>query len=438
MTITVNDNAPASGDDSYSGLHDQILTVSASSGVVGVDSDPDNEPLTVGLVSGPTDGTLQLDANGGFIYTPNAHFAGTDSFTYESNDGMTSSSTATVFLNVTDAAPLSADDFYSTPAGQTLTVSGSGVLTNDYDADGDAMTAQVVTQPSNGSLTLNSNGSFTYIPHTGFTGNDTFTYQASDGILASNTSTVTITVTNPNSNAPVANNDEFATGMNQPLTISGPGVLWNDTAPSGKTLTAVLNTGPANGTLTLNSDGSFTYTPDKGFTGDDSFTYYAYAGGVGSGGVGTGTIHVGNVSMNMPKGPWVPINANDNNGSPWKANTNDMVPTVPDFNSFKPLAFADPQLMPLNITISNPVPTGLLDLEIKYSSGATGRIRLWRTQSKTPPQGLKTAEILPGIYPTTGIYALPSTIYVEGLTPRRGPLSTMPFNHHLLRIPLLV
>ncbi len=413
VSISVTDNPPSAGDDSYTLLHDQTLTVPSSSGVLTNGSDPDGDPLTAQLVSGPNNGLLQFRSDGSFTYTPAAHFAGTDSFTYEANDGMMNSTAATVFLYVSDAAPVAANGNYFTPAGQTLTVTASsGVLANDLDPDGDPLNAQVVTSPANGTLTLNSNGSFTYIPHAGFSGNDSFTYQASDGILTSNTATMTITVTSTSSTAPIANNDEFATGMNQPLTIAASGVLGNDTAPVGQTLTAELNTGPTHGALTLNSDGSFTYTPTTGFTGDDSFTYYAFAGGVLSTTPATATIHVANVTLAMPNGPWVPINATDNNGSAWQANSNDMIPQTRDFNYLRPLPGGrkDPELQPLNLTINNPSPFGFVQLSIQAGAGATGQIRLWADQAKTK-------QILPGVYPVMGANALPATIYVEGVNP---------------------
>jgi VCBS repeat-containing protein len=86
------------------------------------------------------------------------------------------------------------NDSYAVAQDTTLSVSAPGVLANDTDANGDPLSASKVTDPANGSLTLNANGSFTYTPAAGFNGTDTFTYRASDGALQSNTATVTITV----------------------------------------------------------------------------------------------------------------------------------------------------------------------------------------------------------------------------------------------------
>lgn len=91
-------------------------------------------------------------------------------------------------------APVAADDTYSTAPDTALTVPAPGVLGNDTDGDNDGLTAVLVSNPGNGTLNLNTDGSFTYTPDAGFTGSDTFTYQANDGKEDSNVATVTITV----------------------------------------------------------------------------------------------------------------------------------------------------------------------------------------------------------------------------------------------------
>jgi hypothetical protein len=77
---------------------------------------------------------------------------------------------------------------------------------------------------------------------------------------------------------PVANADTYTTGNNTTLAVSAPGVLTNDVAPQGKTLSASSVTAPANGTLSQNADGSFSYVPNARYSGSDSFTYRVYDG----------------------------------------------------------------------------------------------------------------------------------------------------------------
>lgn len=178
-----------------------------------------------------------------------------------------------------NAAPVGAADAYGTVEDEPLSVEAPGLLANDTDADGDDLTATGLAQPANGAVTLAADGSFTYTPDAGFSGTDTFTYRASDGTATSAPTTVTITVEEaeqpPVNTAPVARNDAYQAVGGQPLALPAPGVLANDTDEDGNVLTATAVTQPANGTVTLEADGSFTYTPDAGFNGKDVFTYRA-------------------------------------------------------------------------------------------------------------------------------------------------------------------
>ena len=143
--------------------------------------------------------------------------------------------------------------------------------TNDLNPDGPAGTETftVTTQPTNGTLVFNTDGTYTYTPNADFVGEDTFTYEVCDAgnPVACDTATVTIEVLpNPTSGnePPVANDDTNTTEVDTP--VSGT-VIANDFDPDGDTLTVTGNTDPANGTVVVNPDGTYTYTPDPGFTG---------------------------------------------------------------------------------------------------------------------------------------------------------------------------
>lgn len=271
VTIDVINNLPVAFDDNYFTTRNVQVSVNAP-GVLGNDTDANGDSLTSVLNSNPSNGGLTFDTDGGFVYTPNSGFAGTDSFTYYADDGNGGSNIAIVNITVTNTTPVANDDSYSTNKNVTLNVPAPGVLGNDTDADGDALAAGFVSGPSNGTLGLNSDGSFSYTPNNGFEGSDSFTYQAFDGLDVSNTATVNITVVNT---PPVANDDSYVTDKNVQLVVPAPGVLGNDTDADGESLIAFLNVPPTNGTLTLNSDGSFTYTPNTDFVGTDTFTYHA-------------------------------------------------------------------------------------------------------------------------------------------------------------------
>ena len=298
-TVTLNvalvNNAPDAVDDAYSTNEDTPLTVSTG-GVLSNDTDAEGDTLTAAVATGPANGTLALSSDGTFTYTPNAEFNGADSFTYTASDSLGASDTATVAIDVgtVNDAPVANDDSYATGEDTALTVSPvDGVLANDTDVDGDALSAAVVTGPSNGSLTLNADGSFTYTPNANFNGADSFTYTASDGLGGSDTATVSITV-NAVNDAPAAANDAYShSGSDTALVVVAPGVLGNDSDPvEGSPLTASLRSGPSKGTLTLNADGSFTYKANEDFVGTDSFTYVANDGSADSN-VATVTITVG-------------------------------------------------------------------------------------------------------------------------------------------------
>jgi large repetitive protein len=153
------------------------------------------------------------------------------------------------------------------------------VLTNDSDPDGASLTAILVAGPSHGTLTLNANGTFAYAPTANYNGPDSFTYRASDGALTSVITTVNLTVT-PMNDAPVAVVDGFTVAEDGALAAEATrNVLSNDTDPdTGTVLSAVLVAGPSNGTLTLNANGTFAYTPTANYNGPDSFTYRASDG----------------------------------------------------------------------------------------------------------------------------------------------------------------
>jgi hypothetical protein len=126
----------------------------------------------------------------------------------------------------------------------------------------------LVSGPTQGSLRLTNNGGFSYTPNNGFSGTDSFTYQCTDGQTTSKVATVSVTV----NNWAFANNDAYGMSSNRILNVDAPGVLATAQGGAGP-LTAILDSGPADGSLTLSNNGGFNYVPAKGFVGIDSFTY---------------------------------------------------------------------------------------------------------------------------------------------------------------------
>jgi subtilisin family serine protease len=292
---------PTAGNDAYSVAEGTSGTFTAP-GVLGNDVDPGSLPLTAELVGGPSHGALSLQPDGGFSYTPAAGYGGSDAFTYRASNGTLASNPATVAIAVTPAArpPAAADDAFAVAEDATLSAVAPGVLGNDSDPAGKPLTAVLVAAPASGALTLRPDGSFRYAPRANFSGTDSFRYRPSNGTIDGNAATVVITVV-PVTDPPVAADDSASVQSDPVMTFTNDGsfvgsvsaaddtattpsghsvtieVLKNDTDPDGTiapgTLTIVTRPKKGSTSIPRKSPGTVVYTPYRGFTGTDSFTY---------------------------------------------------------------------------------------------------------------------------------------------------------------------
>jgi C1A family cysteine protease len=290
VTEQGNHRPAASPDNYWTPANTELLILPP--GVLGNDGDADGDSLMARLSTGPANGVLYFNFNGGFRYVPNAGFVGPDSFTYRAYDGSHSPAvTVTIGVGRQNSPPVALDDFFTLPVSTAWTVVAPGVLVNDSDADGDPLRAALAGGPTNGTLVFNSTGAFTYTPTPGFVGTDSFTYRASDTMSLSNLATVHLRVSQSGNRPPVGAPDSYDTPVNTPLDVPSSGVLRNDYDPDGDTIMARLRTLPTSGTLIFNFNGAFRYVPFAGFQGFDSFTYRPYDGSHGP--IVTVTIRVG-------------------------------------------------------------------------------------------------------------------------------------------------
>jgi gliding motility-associated-like protein len=271
ITVTpVNDSPAGTGNTRTTPEETPV-----SGAVIG--NDVDGDLLTYAKATNPAHGTVTgvNAATGAYTYTPNADYNGPDSFTMTISDGNGGSVTVTVNITVTPVndSPTGTGDTRSTPEDTPVNGSVSG-----SDIDGDVLTYTKATDPSHGTVTVNSTtGGYTYTPDTDYNGPDSFTITITDGNGGSTTVTVNITVSAVN-NAPTGTGDTQTTNEDEPVS----GVV-GGTDTDGDALTYTKATDPSHGSVTVNSTtGDYTYTPDADYNGPDSFTITVSDGNGGS------------------------------------------------------------------------------------------------------------------------------------------------------------
>jgi len=293
LSITIhgqNDAPEAVADAASINAGGTSVSGDLTPGTIGQDKDVDGDPFTVigfananGASGTPGSslpglyGSLQVAANGSHIYTIDntnptvvllrAGQSMTETYTYTISDGKGGFATSTLTITINGRDDLvAANDSATTNEDTPLTASVAG---NDSTMSGGTLTYAKASNPSHGTVVVNADGSYTYTPATNYSGADSFTYTVTDAASGESlTRTVNLTV-NPVVDL-VAANDSATTNEDTPLTTS---VAGNDSTTSGGTLTYAKASNPSHGTVVVNADGSYTYTPATNYNGTDSFTY---------------------------------------------------------------------------------------------------------------------------------------------------------------------
>ncbi|MES9815014.1 MAG: Ig-like domain-containing protein, partial [Candidatus Thiodiazotropha sp.] len=288
-TVTINvtpvsDATPVANADSISVAEGGSTTLldGGFTTVLNNDTGLGDTPVTVSLVTDVTNGTLTLNGDGTLSYTHDGSENFTDSFTYRVTDNDGETADATVTINVTpvsDQTPVANADSITVAEGGTATTLDGGfstVLNNDTGLGDTPVTVSLVTDVTNGSLTLNGDGTFSYTHDGSENFTDSFTYRVTDNDGETADATVTINVTPVSDQTPVANADSISVAEGGTATTLDGGfstVLNNDTGLGDTPVTVSLVTDVTNGSLTLNGDGTFSYTHDGSENFTDSFTY---------------------------------------------------------------------------------------------------------------------------------------------------------------------
>jgi gliding motility-associated-like protein len=282
VTVLPINDAPVAAGDGYNMDEDDSLT-GADLGANDSDVDDANADLSWTLIPGSSaaaNGTLVLNANGTFDYTPVTDFNGTVTFDYElCDDGMPSlcdTATASVFIAPVQDPIIANDDFANMTPGLVILI--SNVIANDYDsldaAGGvDPTSLVIITNATNGMDTAFSNGTISYTPNIGFTGLDSIQYAVCDvGNPLPPTCDTAWFFIDVNTNGLLAFDDFIFVNEDDTAVVD---LLANDSAGIAgfDTSSLAVLTPPIEGVVTINPDGTVNYVPDPEFNGSDVFTY---------------------------------------------------------------------------------------------------------------------------------------------------------------------
>ncbi|KEA50941.1 hypothetical protein DT73_20550, partial [Mangrovibacter sp. MFB070] len=362
LVVTPINHPPVPGNGAAVTQEDTPLTVDVLAG----SSDPDGDALVV-VAASAAHGVVTINPDGTITYTPNADYNGNDTVTWILADGQGGSATGSLTITVTPVNdnPVTGNLSGTTAEDTPVTVNVLGAAS---DVDGDPLSVTTASA-GHGTVTINPDGTLTYRPAPNFNGTDTLTWMVSDGKGGFASGSMAMVVT-PVNDLPQTQPDNASTQQNTPVTVN---VLANDQDPDGDRVTLAGATA-GNGTVSLNANGSLTYTPNAGFSGTDTVTYQVNDG---NGGLATGVLTVRVAPL--PVSPIGPDTTPPGNGNTDTGNNNTSNPAtttffVPGDNGFRaPEQSASPPDFSLTVREYDPV---LLDA-VNAIKGLSGNAQLF-------------------------------------------------------------
>ncbi len=273
ITVLEVNDPPIAGTTSYTIDEDEVITISAEQ-LLANSSDIEGEVALDSVSYSGSEGIFTDNGDGTFSFAPNQNFNGEVNLdvVVVDEDGATASTTANIDVLPINDAPVSGGLAYSVDEDNSITLSQEQLLVQATDVEGDALTASNLVVDGDATVTANDDGSFTITPDANFNGDIDITFDINDGtdtIVA----TADLTV-NPVNDLPQPEDQAFTIGEDGVLTFTDQDLLDGATDIDGDDLSVegVTYTG-ADGVLTDNGDGTYSFAPNENFNGDVNFTF---------------------------------------------------------------------------------------------------------------------------------------------------------------------
>ncbi|HHF2961899.1 TPA: tandem-95 repeat protein [Vibrio alginolyticus] len=272
VSVTPVDDAPVSGNLAYSVDEDGSIRLSQEQ-LLSQASDVEGDALTASNLSVDGNATVTQNDDGSFTITPDADFNGDIDISFDISDGTnTVQATADLTVNPINDLPVPQDQQFSVEEDGTLIFTDADLLTGATDIEGDNLTVEGVSYDgSDGILTDNGNGTYTFAPNENFNGDVNFSFDVSDG-TDTVSANIDVSVT-PVDDAPVSGNLAYSVDEDGSIRLSQEQLLSQASDVEGDALTASNLSVDGNATVTQNDDGSFTITPDADFNGDIDISF---------------------------------------------------------------------------------------------------------------------------------------------------------------------